>query len=149
MLTGVVEGTVVATAKDPALIGVKLLLVRLSDNDKPGKLVVAGDATRQAGINDHVTMIRAKEAALMFKDIHPPCDLAITGFIDEYNLDDKFSHNEETPVEELQLGKIEETETVENLVPTEREDNKNGKTSIRHGRNKRFGRRDRGSRRDG
>lgn len=88
MFTGRVEGTVVSTIKDPALVGVKLLLVRLIENDKPTKLIVAGDATRQAGLNDFVTLISAKEAALMFRGMLPPCDVAITGFIDDYNVAD-------------------------------------------------------------
>ena len=87
MFTGKVEGTVVASVKDPVLSGIKLLLVRLTENGKPGNLVVAGDATRQAGEGDFVTMIGAKEAALMFGDVKPPCDIAITGFIDDYNVE--------------------------------------------------------------
>ena len=87
MFTGKIEGTVVSTVKDPALTGVKLMLVRLSENGKQGNLVVAGDATRQAGVGDFVTMIGAKEAALMFGDVKPPCDIAITGFIDDYNVE--------------------------------------------------------------
>lgn len=86
MYTGRVEGTVVSTVKDPALVGVKLLLVRLIENGKPTKLVVAGDATRQAGLNDFVTCIGSKEASLIFRDVNPPCDVSITGFIDEYNV---------------------------------------------------------------
>ncbi len=86
MFTGRVEGTVVSTVKDSALVGVKLLLVRLIENGKPTRLVVAGDATRQAGMNDFVTLIGSKEAALMFRGVLPPCDVAITGFIDDYNL---------------------------------------------------------------
>ncbi len=86
MFIGRIEGTVVSTIKDPALVGVKLLLVRLIENDKPTKLIVAGDATRQAGLNDLVTLISAKEASLMFRGILPPCDVAITGFIDDCNL---------------------------------------------------------------
>jgi ethanolamine utilization protein EutN len=86
MYTGRVEGTVVSTVKDEALKGIKLLLVRLAEGDAPAKLIVAGDATRQAGIGDFVTMIDAKEASMLFRGIDPPCDMAITGFIDEYCL---------------------------------------------------------------
>lgn len=85
MITGTVEGTVVATVKDPSLNGIKLLLVRLSGADKPGGLVVAGDASRQAGTGDFVTLIGSKEASLMFGKTQPPCDMAITGFVDRYN----------------------------------------------------------------
>ncbi len=86
MLMGRVEGTVVATVKDPALRGIKLLIVRLLEPGKPGTLVVAGDATRQAGMDDIVTCIGAKEAALLFRGILPPCDLAITGIVDEFDI---------------------------------------------------------------
>jgi microcompartment protein CcmK/EutM len=81
-----VEGTVVASVKDSALLGIKLLLVRLVEGDAPSKVIVAGDATRQAGMDDFVTMIDAKEASMMFRGIDPPCDMAITGFIDEYHV---------------------------------------------------------------
>jgi len=87
MFTGKVEGTVVASVKDPLLSGIKLLLVRMTENGKQGNLVVAGDATRQAGEGDFVTMIGAKEATLMFGELKPPCDIAITGFIDDYNVE--------------------------------------------------------------
>jgi len=90
MFTGKVEGSVVATVKDSSLLGIKLLLVRMCKNGKPGKLVVAGDSTRQAGVGDFVTLIGSKEAALMFGDIQPPCDMAITGFIDQYNIEIEF-----------------------------------------------------------
>ena len=86
MFTGRVEGTVVSTAKDSRLTGIKLLLVRMIESGKPTKLVVAGDATRQAGMGDFVTLIGSTEAALMFRGKLPPCDMAITGFIDHYNL---------------------------------------------------------------
>ena len=86
MFTGRVEGTVVSSAKDSALTGVKLLLVRMIENGKPTKLMVAGDATSQAGMDDFVTLIGSTEAAMMFRGKLPPCDLAITGFIDRYNL---------------------------------------------------------------
>jgi hypothetical protein len=32
-------------------------------------------------------LIAAKEAALIFGDVQPPCDMAITGFIDHYNVE--------------------------------------------------------------
>lgn len=79
MLIGKVEGTVVCSVKDQAFQGIKLLVVRLMDD---GKRAVAGDATRQAGEGDLVTLVGSKEASLIFGDVHPPCDLAITGFVD-------------------------------------------------------------------
>jgi microcompartment protein CcmK/EutM len=59
----------------------------MMEGDKTaGKLLVAADQTRQAGIGDFVTCIPSKEASLIFDPPYPPCDLAITGFIDNYNL---------------------------------------------------------------
>ena len=86
MYTGRVEGTVVSTIKDERLTGIKLLAVRLIENGEDKNLIVAGDATRQAGIGDLVYMIGRKEAALMFGiKPEPPVDVAIVGFIDDYN----------------------------------------------------------------
>ncbi|WP_066647856.1 EutN/CcmL family microcompartment protein [Christensenella timonensis] len=86
MYTGRVEGTVVSTVKNERLTGIKLLVVRLIENGEDKNLIVAGDATRQAGIGDLVYMIGRKEAALMFGiKPEPPVDVAIVGFIDDYN----------------------------------------------------------------
>ncbi|MDR3255395.1 MAG: ethanolamine utilization protein EutN [Synergistaceae bacterium] len=79
-----VEGTVVATAKAPSLVGYKLLLVRSTDG---GPLQVAADRTRQTGIGDVVACVTSRDASLVFDPPCPPCDLAITGFVDEYNLE--------------------------------------------------------------
>jgi ethanolamine utilization protein EutN len=84
MYIGRVEGNVVATVKDERLTGVKLLVVRLIENGVEKERVIAGDGTRQAGIGDLVYMIGRKEAALMF-ETKPACDVAIVGFIDNYN----------------------------------------------------------------
>ncbi|MDD3401090.1 MAG: EutN/CcmL family microcompartment protein [Eubacteriales bacterium] len=85
MYTGRVEGTVVASVKDENLRGVKLLLVRVIENGKDKNLIVAGDATRQAGEGDFVTLVGSKEAALLFRLPLCPCDAGITGFIDDYH----------------------------------------------------------------
>lgn len=85
MYTGKVIGTVVATRKDPALHGVKLLVVETIENGKPAKMIIAADATRQAGPNDFVYLIGSKEAALLFRQKLMPVDAAIAGFIDEYH----------------------------------------------------------------
>jgi ethanolamine utilization protein EutN len=84
MYIGRVEGNVVATVKDERLTGIKLLVVRLIENGVPKGRIIAGDATRQAGVGDLVYMIGRKEAVLMF-DCKPACDAAIVGFIDDYN----------------------------------------------------------------
>jgi microcompartment protein CcmK/EutM len=90
MFTARVEGTVVATVKDPRLVGLKLLLVRVMEDSPRGGLQVAADQTRQAGVGDFVTCVASREASSVFGSLNPPCDLAITGFIDEYNLEMKY-----------------------------------------------------------
>lgn len=86
MYTGRVEGTVVSTIKDDKLHGIKLLCVRKIENGQEKDLVIAADATHQAGEGDLVYMIGSLEAALMIdKEDIPPVDIAIVGFIDDYN----------------------------------------------------------------
>jgi len=89
VFVGRVEGTVVATVKDEGLRGVKLLLMRVIENGVDKHLVVAADATRQAGPGDFVTWIASKEASLLFRQEYCACDVAITGFIDEFNVEKK------------------------------------------------------------
>lgn len=84
MYAGRVEGTVVSTQKDEGLTGIKFLVVRLIENGVEKERIIAGDATRQAGIGDYVYMIGRKEAALQFDSL-PAVDVAICGFIDDYN----------------------------------------------------------------
>jgi microcompartment protein CcmK/EutM len=91
MYTVSVEGTVVATVKDPSFVGYKLLLVRSTEG---GPLQIAADRTRQAGIGDVVTCVTARDASLVFDEPYPPCDLAITGFVDALNLDPSEEHRE-------------------------------------------------------
>ncbi|NLV57607.1 MAG: EutN/CcmL family microcompartment protein [Clostridiales bacterium] len=87
MNIGRVVGTVVCTVKTPTLEGVKLMVVRQLVNGAEKGLVIACDATRQAGIGDTVYMIGRKEAALMLNlDDPPPSDLTIAGIIDPETL---------------------------------------------------------------
>ncbi|PKM41161.1 MAG: ethanolamine utilization protein EutN [Firmicutes bacterium HGW-Firmicutes-9] len=85
MYTGIVVGSVVSTAKDEKLQGIKLLVVQMIENGKPTKLIVAADQTRQAGQDDFVYLIGSKEASLIFRGGLVPADAAIVGFVDQYN----------------------------------------------------------------
>jgi len=85
MYTGEVCGTVVSTVKSPGLDGIPLLVVRLIENGKKTNLVVATDATRQAGCGDYVFMIGKREASTIFRKPLVPTDNSIVGFIDQYN----------------------------------------------------------------
>lgn len=87
MNIGRVEGSVVCSIKTPTLDGVKLLIVRQIVNGQDKGLVIAADATRQAGNGDVVYMIGRKEAALMLDTADPPpSDLTIAGIIDPETL---------------------------------------------------------------
>lgn len=87
MNLGKVVGNVVCTVKTPSLVGQKLLVVRQIVNGVEKGLVIACDATHQAGIGDVVYMIGRKEAALMLsmKD-PPPSDITIAGIVDPETL---------------------------------------------------------------
>lgn len=87
MNLGRVVGNVVCTVKTPSLVGEKLLVVRQIVNGKEKGLIIACDATHQAGIGDTVYMIGRKEAALMMNvDDPPPSDITIAGIIDPETL---------------------------------------------------------------
>ncbi len=85
MTIGRVVGSVVATQKDPKLEGIKLLVVEQIKDGKPAGRIVCGDASRQAGVGDFVYLVGSKEGSLIFRDGLVPCDMAICGFIDDYN----------------------------------------------------------------
>jgi len=85
MFTGRINGTVVATIKDPSLEGIPLLTVKLIEKGVETETVVAADHTRQAGPGDYVYLVGKKEASRIFRDRPIPADLAVVGFIDTYN----------------------------------------------------------------
>ena len=85
MYTGRIVGSVTATAKDENLEGIPLLVVCTIENNSEKDLIIAADATRQAGQGDFVYLIGSREAARMFRKQLTPADAAIVGFIDDYN----------------------------------------------------------------
>ena len=81
-----VIGTVVATQKDPALNGYKILMIQpLTDELKPSGVPIAAIDAVQAGPNDLVHWVTAREAALVMDDSFAPVDAAITGIVDHVN----------------------------------------------------------------
>ena len=78
-----VIGTVVATTKDQALNGLKILLIQpLTDELKnSGGPIAAIDAV-QAGPGDLVHWVTAREAALALPNPDVAVDAAITGIVD-------------------------------------------------------------------
>jgi ethanolamine utilization protein EutN len=89
MKFGRVIGTVVATQKYEDLEGVKLLVVQPLDEDlQPvGDPEIAADATAQAGPQELVFMVASREAAQAMPEVFVPVDLAITGIVDQVDVE--------------------------------------------------------------
>jgi ethanolamine utilization protein EutN len=84
-----VQGTVVAARKYEGLEGIKFLVVQPLDEDlKPvGRPQIAADATAQAGPGDLVFTVASREATQALPVMFVPVDLAITGIVDEVELE--------------------------------------------------------------
>lgn len=82
-----VTGDVVATIKDAALTGHKLLLLQplLPDRTPVGRVVVALDAVG-AGVGEHVFFVRGREASFPFLPDEPPADACVVGIVDHWDL---------------------------------------------------------------
>lgn len=82
MNVGKVSGSLVSSAKDPKLIGRKILLVRpLNEREEP---FFAIDAVG-AGAGEVVIYIKGREASYAFLPDVVPCDAAIIAIVDELN----------------------------------------------------------------
>ncbi|EKE01137.1 MAG: ethanolamine utilization protein EutN/carboxysome structural protein CcmL [uncultured bacterium] len=81
-----VIGTVVATTKDPALTGLKIMMIQpLTDSLKNSGGPIAAIDVVQAGVGDLVHWVTAREAALALPDSFVAVDAAITGIVDQVN----------------------------------------------------------------
>jgi ethanolamine utilization protein EutN len=89
MQLGRVIGTVVATEKHEALVGVKLLIVQpLTPDGLPkGRPVVAADGTAMAGPGETIFMIASREGAMVLERWFTPVDDGIIGIVDEVYVD--------------------------------------------------------------
>lgn len=85
-----VTGTVVSTRKVAAIKDLKILMIQPLDEKQVavGGSIAAVD-TVQAGPGDLVYYTLAKESALALPDPFAPVDAAITGIVDQVNVDDK------------------------------------------------------------
>lgn len=83
MVLAQVVGTVVSTRKDPALLGLKLLLTREVDESfhATGNWVVAADAVG-AGIGELVLVAAGSSARLTEVTREKPVDAVIAGIVD-------------------------------------------------------------------
>jgi ethanolamine utilization protein EutN len=86
---GRVIGTVVATRKYRGLEGIKLLAVQpLDRRGRPqGEAAVAADGTAQAGPGHLVLMVASREGSQALPETFVPVDLAITGIVDEVDVE--------------------------------------------------------------
>ena len=82
-----VIGTVVASRKDPGLVGMKLLLIQplRPDRAPQGKPIVALDSVG-SGVSEEVFYVRGREASFPFLPAEVPADAAIVGIVDHWNL---------------------------------------------------------------
>jgi ethanolamine utilization protein EutN len=80
-----VIGHVVATRKEPAFEGIKLLIVQpLSPDGQPaGRPVIAVDSVG-AGAGEHVFFVRGKEASFPWHPSEVPTDAGIVGIVDHW-----------------------------------------------------------------
>jgi ethanolamine utilization protein EutN len=83
-----VIGNVVATRKDEALVGLKLLIVQpLTPAREPaGRALVATDSVG-AGVGELVFFVRGKEASFPFYPSQPPVDAGIVGIVDHWEIE--------------------------------------------------------------
>jgi microcompartment protein CcmK/EutM len=82
-----VIGDLVATRKEPALEGVKLLVIQplTADGADAGRPIVAVDAVG-AGVGERVFFVRGKEASFPFSPTEVPADAGIVGIIDHWSV---------------------------------------------------------------
>jgi ethanolamine utilization protein EutN len=89
MKFGRVIGTVVATRKYEDLEGIKFLVVQPLDEElnPKGRAIIAADATAQAAPGELVFMVASREGAQALPEVFVPVDLAITGIVDEVEIE--------------------------------------------------------------
>jgi ethanolamine utilization protein EutN len=85
-----VIGDVVATIKDAALAGHKLLVLQpiMPDRSDVGRRLVAVDATG-AGVGEHVFFVRGREASFPFLPAEPPVDACVVGIVDRWDMEEE------------------------------------------------------------
>ena len=83
-----VIGEVVASVKDPNLVGTTLLVLQpiAADGEPAGRTLVALDSVG-AGVGEHVFFVRGREAASPFYPAEPPTDASIVGTVDRWDVE--------------------------------------------------------------
>jgi microcompartment protein CcmK/EutM len=84
-----VIGDVVATRKEPAFEGIKLLVIQpiAADGMDTGRALVAVDSVG-AGVGERVFFVRGKEASFPFYPLEVPADAGIVGIVDHWSVVD-------------------------------------------------------------
>jgi ethanolamine utilization protein EutN len=82
-----VIGDVVATRKEPAFDGMKLLVIQpiSADGQDSGRPLVAVDSVG-AGVGERVFFVRGKEASFPFYPTEVPADAGIVGIVDYWSV---------------------------------------------------------------
>jgi ethanolamine utilization protein EutN len=89
-----VIGTLVATQKVDSISNMKILMIQpLNEKLEPAGNHVAAIDTVQAGYNDLVYYTLSREASLALPEPFSPVDAAITGIVDQVNVDDNGIRN--------------------------------------------------------
>ena len=80
-----VIGDVVATRKEPAYDGIKLLVIQPihPDGSDVGRPIVAVDSVG-AGVGERVFFVRGKEASFPFYPSEVPADAGVVGIVDHW-----------------------------------------------------------------
>ena len=88
MLLGRVAGTLVASNKEPSLVGMKFLVVREIDveNEDAAGYVVAVDAVG-AGVGEVVMYAQGSSARQTELTHERPCDAVVMAIVDEWEVD--------------------------------------------------------------
>ena len=81
---GKVLGTIVATRKDPSLVGYRLLVVQPVDveGESIGAPVIAVDIQGAAGYGELVYIVTGGDAAFVSAERVMPVDVAVVGIVD-------------------------------------------------------------------
>ena len=83
MIVGIVKGSLVATRKNEALVGQKLMIVEvLGNTDSAAKKLVATDNVGE-GVGDTVLVACGSAARVGCRLENAPVDAAIVGIVDE------------------------------------------------------------------
>lgn len=88
---GKVIGTIVATRKDPSLVGTRLLIVHpLNHKKEPvGEPIIAMDTEGAAGRGEIVYLLSGGDAAIVIPDKPMPVDIAVVGIVDSITFEEE------------------------------------------------------------